>query len=84
MAVGAGRRSEDVIEVGITESQHAAGHRIQLAICEHAIFELGVIEVRSVVQIFSIKPPIAVVAQCSRRCCDAHHEMSDLGVACNE
>jgi hypothetical protein len=26
-----------------------AGHRIQLAICELAIFELGVIELRSVV-----------------------------------
>ena len=30
----------------------------------------------------SIKPPIAGVAQRSGRYCDAHHEMSDLGAAC--
>jgi hypothetical protein len=30
--------------------------------------------------VISIKPPIAGVAQRSRRYCDGHHEMSDLGV----
>ena len=34
-----------------------------------------------VVMIFSIKPLIAGVAQRSRRYCDGHHKMSDLGAA---
>jgi len=38
----------------------AAGHGSQLAICEHAIFEFGVTELRTVIAlahvIFSIKP----------------------------